>query len=55
MTKKDYKMIAEAINRTCRKTDWMPIYTLEEELCETFKQDNPRFDRERFLAACRGS
>jgi hypothetical protein len=52
MTKKDYEAIAECIRES--GIDEKVIEDLENALAGYFKQDNPRFDRARFLAACRG-
>ena len=55
MSKKDYKLIALAFarfhftNTTGQpdKVKWVAI-----ELMEILKQDNPAFDRDKFLTAC---
>lgn len=64
MTRKDYVAIAEAIYTT-RET--LPIVTgyweaqLEaigratQLVADVFAEDNPRFDRARFIAACEGT
>ena len=63
MTKKDYVLIAAAIRAAQAKIeDCEPpqahndlldgvAYT-RDYLCDMLAQDNPRFDRARFLAAC---
>ena len=54
MTRKDYKMIANAIRETFNETDMSfnarmeLMYKLEVE----FKIDNPNFDRHKFYDAC---
>lgn len=54
MTKKDYIIIAKAINEMyLGHKDW--VRNLEQvgnKFAETLKADNPRFDTERFLTAC---
>ena len=55
MTRKDYIAIAKALNVTLTArqpnlTFFDAVYTL----CEVMQRDNPRFDRERFLAAVKG-
>ena len=56
MTKKDYIKIADAISRT---TVIMPDreYIAKESfldfLCLALKQDNPNFNKERFITACK--
>jgi hypothetical protein len=47
MTRKHYEKIAKAISEG---TD---IIVLIETLMDIFEDDNPRFDREKFLIACR--
>ena len=57
MTKKDYEAIAaiirefQDVNRTVRA---QLATQVSERLAEYMAADNPRFDRARFLAACRG-
>jgi len=46
MTRKHYEKIAKAISKG---TD---IVVLVEMLMDIFEDDNPRFDREKFLIAC---
>ena len=54
MTRKHYRAIAEVIDRVRRDHPeatsalWDVVHGLEYAL----RQDNPRFDRERFRAAC---
>lgn len=47
MTKKHYEAIADIMNRYSHHPDWIP-----EKLADYFTQDNPKFDRMRFLQAC---
>lgn len=62
MTRKDYELIAAAIKEakpllppvadyaeTTRQLGWQ---TTAHAVAEALARDNPRFDRERFLAAC---
>jgi hypothetical protein len=54
MTKQDYAAEAADINQTLVQAD-IPVMVLIEFLaarCTTLAADNPRFDRERFMAAC---
>ena len=53
MSKKDYEAIAEAIAfysdvKTINMVDLVAI-----RLCAHFAKDNPRFDRAKFLLACK--
>lgn len=64
MTKKDYVLIAQSINRSIHVTSFteknqvrkqakLKAYSLvAHDLSGSLKGDNPRFDQERFLAAC---
>jgi hypothetical protein len=65
MTRKDYVTIAQAINATRYTLDpsilGEPVYAngintamseVAGRLADSMAQDNPRFDRERFLNAC---
>jgi hypothetical protein len=58
MTKKDYCLIATAINRArwnvsqCNQTSTESIDTLVVYLAAMLKQDNPRFDEDKFKKAC---
>ena len=56
MTKKDYIAIADIIHTT-RLEDWSSaehaITCIEVALCVLFKQDNPNFNKEKFLEACK--
>jgi hypothetical protein len=56
MTKKDYIAIARAVQVQMHVTEdtmrQATIGSVAHQLAETFAGDNPRFDRDRFLAAC---
>ena len=58
MTRKDYEKTAKVIraraNTNCTHTDQRKgeMLDLAIDLSVTFLQDNPRFDRARFLKAC---
>jgi hypothetical protein len=49
MTRKDYQLIAEVFARSTGD-DLAKI--LAENLADKLEQDNPRFDKARFLTAC---
>lgn len=55
MTRKDYRKIAGAI-RAAREVNnanaVMDVMAVIEAICNVLARDNPRFDREKFLAAC---
>ena len=50
MTRKDYVLIAQTINDSWVKSSSVHVLVLA--LTDALAQDNPRFDRERFLKAC---
>jgi hypothetical protein len=62
MTRKDYILIADAIRETLATDpefgiDWpererTAIGLLAHQIAHRLRQDNPRFDRVRFMAAC---
>lgn len=61
MTKKHYEAIAKVIKQNlppenCFTTNasiaYSTLTTIAEELAELFAQDNPRFQRIKFLVAC---
>ena len=59
MTKKHYEAIASKINKERllrlekKQTGALAsLYFLSKDLADYFVQDNPRFDRARFLQAC---
>lgn len=54
MTRKDFELLAEAIQRTRRTTSVTTHWTLDrlvENLANALAEQNERFDRARFLAA----
>lgn len=56
MTKKDYIAIAGAIKDAryeCERGQQESITRVAERIADVLKSDNPRFDRERFMAATR--
>lgn len=59
MTRKDYEVIAAAIHRTGmavkigpKKSSEYALRLAAIDLAATMQNDNPRFDRARFLNAC---
>ena len=50
MTRKHFKMGAAAVAKMVERSDRWLITNL---LADSFENDNPRFDRDRFIAACR--
>lgn len=57
MTRKDYEAIARSVKNTMEVTKkslpaHAAVYSVVQNLCEVFEQDNPRFNAERFIAAC---
>lgn len=54
MSKKDYVAIADMLNRLLwdRDNDPATMAWVIAGLSELFAQDNPRFDKDRFNAAC---
>ncbi len=60
MTKKDYELIAEAINELSTKPiKGIPddafadgVRAVAEHLAVALNRDNPRFDKDRFMEAC---
>lgn len=52
MTKKDYKLIAEAIFQA--EISWEATQIVAEELAKVMKKDNLGFDQEKFIKACLG-
>lgn len=60
LSRKDYKVIAEIIKTSRREegtttmlsTEWVGPRNIATRLADYFAQDNPRFDRDQFLAAC---
>lgn len=55
MTRKDYVLLAEAIKAAVEATDYperLGALLAANEIAHRLQQDNPRFDRARFLKAC---
>lgn len=55
MTRKDYVLIAAAINGVYLDADWnqhCTIIALVDDLSDALLVDNPQFDREKFKKAC---
>jgi hypothetical protein len=50
LSRKTYRAVADLLSRAILKTGKRDH--LIEEFCRMFEQDNPRFDRKRFTAAC---
>jgi len=50
MTKKDYTLIAQAINDSIKKGE--NIVDLTMALADKLELENPRFNRDKFLEAC---
>ncbi len=50
MTRKDFKEIADSVRREVAADDERE--SLADALCAYFKSVNPRFNRDRFFAAC---
>ena len=50
MTRKHYKIVAAAVAEITMRSDrWL----IANKLANGFEKENPRFDRNRFIAACR--
>ena len=57
MTRKDYVLIADTLSNLMKDFnncggDSVSLSLVAEELADTLANDNPRFDRARFLDAC---
>jgi hypothetical protein len=55
MTRKDYVMLAEVIKRNATsstESSFIDFARMAEDLATELQNDNPRFDRDRFLTAC---
>ena len=52
MTKKEYKLIAEILFDSALTAQ--ETLDLAEDFARRLEEDNPRFDRERFIKACLG-
>lgn len=58
MTKKDYKLIAQAISaskqESCGRPTWeAAMDDIMEKLCQSLLADNPAFNGEKFKEACK--
>jgi len=55
MTRKDYELIASALNASMPDPDWFAEMSAwraaRDKIANELQIDNPRFDRERFVAA----
>ena len=51
MTRKDYERFAHILKRASKKEDVVLSFNLLNDLMDYFQEDNPAFDRERFLQA----
>lgn len=52
MTRKDYNLLANALSMAIAKSsDLLPIATVLNELIPLLQQDNPLFNRQKFLDA----
>lgn len=55
MTRKDYVLIAKAINGIYLDATWNEhsiLVALVEDMADALQHDNPAFDRDRFKKAC---
>lgn len=54
LTKKDYVAIAKIVNKSYAgdSSTEFELPALEKRLADYFEQDNPKFNRQRFLDAC---
>lgn len=52
MTRKDYIKIAEVIKNNTTVEQQIIMYQFIDELCTVFKDDNPNFNRAKFVDAC---
>ena len=52
MTKKDYINIAKVISNNSISGGRMVRYDFIKELCLNFEEDNPNFDKVKFMNAC---
>jgi hypothetical protein len=54
MSKKDYIAVAHAFSDAMEETnDDRALRVVANRLCGVFRRDNPRFDADRFLRACK--
>ena len=52
MNSRDYKIIANTMSKTYTKKDGKVWGEIVVALCEAMQEDNPLFDKERFIDAC---
>lgn len=52
MSKKDYELIANAISSVDKRLNADPLGDAAIAIADVMAEDNPRFDRDKFLAAC---
>jgi hypothetical protein len=52
MTKKDFQLIADVLREAEHTAAFDKMDAVREGFCRRLREDNPRFDRERFLRAC---
>ena len=52
MTKKDYIKIAKVIRNNSTATGKLVRQSFIDDLCNIFKENNPNFDKVRFINAC---
>jgi len=54
MTKKDFEAVAKVLNFSSAfgSPQWETRQWIASELAELFANDNPNFDRDRFMEAC---
>ena len=50
MTRKHFKIVAEAVSNIVERSERWLIANM---LANSFEKENPRFDRDKFIAACR--
>ena len=50
MTRKDFELIAAAVANITQRSDRWLVANM---LANSFEKENSRFDRDRFIAACR--
>lgn len=51
-TRKHYEKVVKVINRTIPYDDATVRHNTIQEFADMFEDDNPNFDRDRFLKAC---
>lgn len=52
MTKKDYIAIAKIIYNNQFRIEDIEFYNFVDDFCDYFKQDNPNFNKDKFMEAC---